>query len=228
MFKAEKGYQYSKLPTLLNTEEYRITINDKLTFMVFTKDGEKLINPLEMSSGNSVSSESNFTYLVEKDGNVKLPVIGRIKLIDMTLKEAEKYLESKYSVYYNDPFVKLNVINRRVIVFSGNSNGDAKVIDLVNDNTMLIEAIALAGGISDGKSKDILLIRGDLKNPSIYKLDLSTLKGVQQAGMVLQANDIIYVQPSVKISRKIQESILPYVTIFSSISMIIFTILRFK
>ena len=64
-------------------------------------------------------------------------------------------LEEKYASYYVKPFVLMSVQNKRVIVFPGNA-GDAKVIPLLNNNTSLIEALALAGGISDdGKAHKV-------------------------------------------------------------------------
>ena len=127
----------------------------------------------------------------------------------MTLREAGLYLEEAYSEYLNNPMVRLQVMNKRVTIFPGGSGGSAKVINLVNNNTTLIEALALAGGINDGKAYKIKLIRGDLKNPTIYQIDLSTVEGLKQADLVLQANDIIYVEPA-KVLTQFMKDFNPY------------------
>ena len=41
----------------------------------------------------------------------------------------------------------------------------------------------------------IKIIRGDLKNPKIYLVNLSTIAGVKDADLIMQAGDIIYVDP---------------------------------
>ena len=64
----------------------------------------------------------------------------------------------------------------------------------MNDNTTLFEALAQAGGLNGGKAYKIKIIRGDLRNPQIFLVDLSTIKGVVKSDFVLQANDIIYIE----------------------------------
>jgi polysaccharide export outer membrane protein len=84
-------------------------------------------------------------------------------------------------------------VNKRVLLFPGRG-GAASVLYLTNQNTSLLEALAATGGVF-GKAKKIKLIRGDLKNPKVYLIDLSTIDGLKQADLTLLGNDIIYVQP---------------------------------
>jgi len=112
--------------------------------------------------------------------------------------------------------VQLKVTNNRVIIFPGGQGGTSTVITLSNTNTTLIEALALAGGISDGKAHKIKLIRGDLHNPKVYLIDLSTIEGMKASNLVLQANDIIYVEPRPKVAQRILENIAPYLTLLST------------
>jgi polysaccharide export outer membrane protein len=59
-----------------------------------------------------------------------------------------------------------------------------------------LELIAIAGGIPiNGKAHRIKLIRGDLKNPQVYLIDLSTIEGMKKAELTMQGNDIVYVEP---------------------------------
>jgi len=218
MLRTPKGYKYSTPPQAPSIE-YKISINDILDFRMYTNDGFKLID-LTTISGNTSNFNQltrSFEYLVEVDGAVKLPILGRISLKSMTIREAEVFLEEKYSVYYNKPFVILQVTNRRVMIFPGNP-GTAKVITLTNENTTLIEALALAGGISeDGKAKKIKLIRGDLKSPEVYLIDLSTIDGMKQADLVLQANDIIYIEPRARFGKTLISEVAPYFSFITSL-----------
>ena len=114
----------------------------------------------------------------------------------------------------------VKVLNRRVLVFPG-EGGAGKVVTLTNDNTTLIEALALAGGISQyGIAKRIKLIRGDSRNPQVSIIDLSTIDGMKASNLLLQANDIIYVEPRKRVSQGVLAEIAPIVGIFSGIASI--------
>jgi polysaccharide biosynthesis/export protein len=215
MLKTGKDYKYADIPKEENPQ-YRISANDIIEFRIYSNDGFKMIDIISSAGdGRAMNTiQQGIQYLVEQDGQVKLPTIGRVKLIGMTLREAEMELEKLYSDYYIKPFVLLSVSNKRVIVFPG-SPGDAKVIRLENNNTTLIEALALAGGISEiGKAKRIKVIRRNLENPQVYLIDLSTIEGIRQADLILQANDIIYVEPT-KFTRVSREVLRDLATILS-------------
>jgi polysaccharide export outer membrane protein len=145
----------------------------------------------------------------------------------MTIREAEKSLEAQYANFYNKPFVVVRVVNRRVTIFPG-TGGSGRVVNLDNESTTVIEALALAGGITNtGKAKKIKLIRGDLRNPKVILLDLSTIEGVKQGNLLLQANDIIYVEPVPRVSQEVLIQITPIVGIITSFALIYNIIIGF-
>jgi len=227
MFKVPKDYQYANEQTIGNIE-YRITPNDIIGFSVYTNDGFKLIDlttsatsiSAPMSNMNGGNNANQTLFLVEPDGQVKLPIIGKVKISGMTVREAEKYLETQYSTFYNKPFVMLRVTNRRVMVFSG-TGGQGRVVTLDNENTHLIEALALAGGITNtGKAYKIKLIRGDLRNPKVMLIDLSTIEGLKQSNLMLQANDIIYIEPVPRVTQEFLLQLTPFVGVITSLALL--------
>jgi polysaccharide export outer membrane protein len=219
MLRTSKDFKYSEFPANSTIDEYKIAPNDELSLKLFTNDGEKIIDPIDANLNASVNNLTT-SYTVEFDGMVKLPIINRTKLSGLTLREAEKLLETKYETYYKKPFVQLKVTNNRVIIFPGGMGGTSTVLTLTNTNTTIFEALAKAGGIVDGKAYKIKLIRGNLQDPKVYLVDLSTIKGMKQADLVLQANDIIYVEPRTKIVQKTLDSITPILTIISSVILV--------
>ena len=97
------------------------------------------------------------------------------------------------------------------------NGGDGVVITLQNNNIKLIEALALAGGLADqGRASRIKLIRGDLADPEVYLIDLRTISGISQADIILQANDIIYVEPVGIRTRQVISEIAPIFGIITS------------
>lgn len=215
MLRTKVDYKYAEFSKEQTDQEYKIAPFDKISFKLATNNGENLVNPLATSGTAVSSSGGGLAFTVEYDGMVKFPVFGRIKVSGLTVKELEVMLEEKYAQYYNDPFVQIEVSNMRVILFSNGLSGDASVITLSNPNMTLFEALATAGGVSGGKAYNIKIIRGDLKNPQIFLVDLSTLDGVKKANLVLQANDIIVIKPRNNVSERIITFVTPYLTLAS-------------
>lgn len=193
MLQTPSNYQFATLNDSLSRISYILSPNDIISFQIFTNDGFKMVDVINNAQASFfVKAEAT----IELDGTVKMPMVGRVKITGLTLPEAEKKLESLYSEYYIKPFVRLTVNNKRVIVFPGNS-AVAKVIPLQNNNTTVLEAIAMAGGIpEDGKAYKVKLIRTLPSGESqVYLLDLSTINGLKMGQTTVLANDIIYVEP---------------------------------
>jgi polysaccharide export outer membrane protein len=218
MLRTPRDYDFSQgIDTV--PESYVIQTGDILRFRLFSNQGFKIIDLTSSTEGGANSSRNAFaiqdmiSYLVEPDSSVNLPILGRTKLASLSLKQAEISLEEKFGNYYNDPYITMEIINRRIIIFPG-SGGGARVVQIQNEYTSLIEALALVGGITDlGKAHKVKVIRGDFENPEVFKINLSTIEGFAEARTYyVRANDIIYVEPSY---RPIQQSLAAITQILS-------------
>jgi protein involved in polysaccharide export with SLBB domain len=163
------------------------------------------------TSGSTVSrtgtnaSSSGLEILVQADGTASLPVVGQVRVGGLTLHQADSVLQVRYSPYYTEPFIQTRVTNNRVIVLGAGG----QVIPLANDNMNLLEVLALAGGVDGGgngggtsgvyryggKTSNIRIIRGDLKNPQVEQVNLSTIEGMRRANLQMEPNDIVYIEP---------------------------------
>lgn len=210
-------------------ENYQIKPNDWLRVDIFTHNGERLIDPDNMLGQvnrgiqNNNQNQNFFRYLVQSNGEVKLPVIGLVQVEGLTIYEAEAKLQELYNTYYKETFVMVRYLNKRVIVL-GAMGGH--VIPLENENTNLLEALALAGGLTnDAKAHNIRLIRGNLQQPQVFLIDLSTIKGMKEANLLLESGDVVYVEPRI---RPLQESIREITPIFSLITSVISLVALFR
>lgn len=222
MLKTPKDYTYDKIVDSLSREDYKIEANAIIVLRIFSNDGFKLIDLA--SSTNNTNMRFEIEYIVDPKGNCKLPLVGQVKLGGLTINEAQNYLEQVYADYYVKPFVTIKVSNKRVIVFPGNG-GDAKVLYLTNNNTTVIESLALAGGIAeDGKAYKVKLIRNDGTNkPKVYLMDLSKIEGLSAGNSVVLANDIIYVEPRYRLARTLASELTPIVSLITS-TILIYTL----
>lgn len=216
MLKTQSDYRFDDIEE--NQSEYVINLYDKLDVRVYTNNGLMLIN----TEQGSVSQQRDNTigYQVESDSTVKLPIVGRIKVAGLTITATETLLESLFQQYYQQPFVKVNVTNRRVIIFrSGSSNGS--VLNINNEKFTLIEALAQAGGIDDlGKAYRIKVLRGDLKNPKVFLYNISSIEDMKKSNLVLQSNDIIYVERRPKYIQRTLTEVAPYVSLINTAMLI--------
>ncbi|MCX7728213.1 MAG: polysaccharide biosynthesis/export family protein [Bacteroidia bacterium] len=214
MLQTPPGYKFAALNDSLSHISYILSPNDIINFQIYTNDGFKMVDVINNAQSNYfVKAEAT----IDMDGTLKMPMIGRVKITGLTLAEAEKKLETLYSEYYIKPFVRLSVNNKRVIVFPGN-NAVAKVIPLQNNNTTVLEAIAMAGGIpEDGKAYKVKLIRTLPNGQSlVYLMDLSTIDGLSYGQTTVLANDIIYVEPRYRPVQAIVRDITPLLSLLLS------------
>lgn len=205
VFKLPSDYPFA-VDSVSVPVDYKIVPYDKLIVRVLVNNGSRLVDisagitntELNSSvSGNASIANSATTVMnelkVDKDGFVRLPLVGLVGLKGLTIAEAEKLIEDRFAKSYIDPFVTVTVTNRRVTVFPG-MGGTGQVVSLTNENTSVLEVLALNGGINlKGKSKRVRLVRKVDNQFKVYSIDLSNESGFASGQMIVHANDIIYV-----------------------------------
>jgi len=220
MFQTEDDHPVATFESSKN--EYVIKPYDKISLRVVSNVGESFFGTGNMSEGGSSSNyqrnQSGFEFPVEFDGQVKVPILGRITISGKTVREAEELLEKEYGEYFVNPFVLVQVTNRKVMLFM-NSGTEASIIEMPSENLTLIEAIAQTGGISDiSQSYRIKLIRGDLtKNPEVYYWNISNLTDLKDSNIYLEANDIIYIDSKPRYVFRVLTEISPYLTLTTTL-----------
>ncbi len=234
MFK-QKDYQYFELAQK-KLEEYVIVSGDLLSLQIFSRDGFKLLDMIVTEESKLVqgASEVRRTYLVDEEGFVNFPIIGELFVRGYTETQLKTILGEKLSNLYIDPYVVVRVENRRAIVFKaaalslgvgGGAAGGATIVNLNASPTSIIEVIAKAGGLaSTSRSNKIKVIRGDLKNPQVIEVNLSTIEGVRKSAMDVMPNDIIYIDTRKNIARNILTDASPFIALTTSVTSLIFII----
>jgi polysaccharide export outer membrane protein len=195
MFKSTEGFQPEVFKKEVQAAEknYVIQKNDYLTLEIFSNNGERLIDPNpDMTGQNNNNTQQNdepIRYLVDVNGIAKLPLVGEMKLEGLTLRQAEEIVQKEYSKFFKESFVLFSYVNKRVVVL-GAPGG--QVIPLTNQNIRVTEVLGMAKGLAnDARANNIKLIRGE----HVYQIDFSTIKGYLEGNMLVEAGDIIYVEP---------------------------------
>ncbi|MBL0309085.1 MAG: polysaccharide biosynthesis/export family protein [Bacteroidetes bacterium] len=216
----QKDYQFFDLGKK-EIKEYVIQPGDQFDIKIFSRDGFKLIDVLDEGTV-AYGARMVRGYLVDREGFTKLPVLGEFYVKGYTETELERILAEKLSNLFVNPYVVVTVSNRRVFLFRGSSGS---IIPLNQSPTNLLEVIAKAGGVAGNfKAYKIKIIRGDLKNPQIHVVDLSTLEGMRKADLIVQSNDIIYMEPKRNVVGALTAQLSPIFatssTVFSLIALI--------
>jgi polysaccharide export outer membrane protein len=216
LFRETKDFYYYEM-TDLKQQEHVVMHGDFITFNITPQKGLMLI---DMATGGNAQMQMMMQagmaqYFVRNDGTVDLPILGEVSVSGMKRLEVEKMLKEKYAAIFVDPFLIINVSNRRAFVFAG--LGKAQVVPLPRENTNLAELLALSGGIAENaKSNKIRVIRGDYENPTIKKIDLSTINGLKDAGMIIQANDLVVIEPVTRAAPALLRELTPFLGLITT------------
>ncbi len=186
--------------------EARIKPKDALYITVHTTDPAvsapfNLTVSRRLSTGGEISSGGGSlqSYLVENDGTINFPVVGRVSVVGLTKQECERTLESKIAPYLaktEKPVVTVRMASFRVTLMGDFSS--PKVVPVTTEKMSILEAMASAGDLTlYGKRQNVLLIREDATGKkSVHRIDLTDANFINSPYYYLQQNDVIYVEPN--------------------------------
>lgn len=184
----------------------KIMPKDLLTITVSTTD-PKVATPFNLSVSNTLNSTGNLysgagslqTYLVDNDGYINFPVVGKLKVGGMTKRQCEDFIREKISPYMaatENPIVTVKMASFKVSV-----SGEVKspgVFYVDQEKINILEALARAGDLTIyGRRENVLLIREDDKGQtSFHRINLNDANLVNSPYYYLQQNDMLYVEPN--------------------------------
>ena len=176
----------------------KIMPKDELTILVQTTD-PLTSEPFNLRSTGQTSSKNQITgYLVDNDGMINFPIVGKIHVAGLTKTECEDLIKSKIQPYLartENPLVSVRTSSYRITVI-GEVNKPG-VIPVTTEKISLVEALAEAGDMTVyGKRDNILLVRED-KSGEKHKvrLNMNDANIINSPYYYLQQNDIVYVEP---------------------------------
>ncbi|WP_282124759.1 polysaccharide biosynthesis/export family protein [Algibacter mikhailovii] len=144
---------------------------------------------------NSVANARPIAYLVDDDGRINFPVLGKLDIAGFTTKQLTKVLEDQLIEYITDPTINIRFANFRVSVLGEVKTPGAYPVS--NERLSVIEAISLAGDLTIyGKRESVLLIRIEDGKKEFITLDLTNKKLFDSPYYNLKQNDVIYVPPN--------------------------------
>jgi len=191
---------FNNLPDAKNTQldslkvpEPIILINDVLEIRV----GGESEETVKYYNGYLTGTSGNVTivpqFVVDVNGNIELPKIGKLKMAGLTREQARDTLTAAYKQYLVDPIVSVKFSNFRFSVL-----GEVKVpgtFSTLNDKLSIFEALALAGDITEfGRFDDVKIIRDVNGKRSITSVNLLDKNILNADEYYIHRYDIIFVK----------------------------------
>jgi len=191
--------------TQINTlyEQYvpKIQINDILTIVVTAADPKVTapFNPMSSMMSNNLSQSVDMalrpTYTVDEQGNITLPMLGKVHIAGLTRVEAIERLRVELSQYIKDPGVNMNFNNFRISVLGEVAKPGSFIIP--TERITVLEALGMAGDMTvRGIRENVMLIREVDGKKTMHRLDLTQQNALNSPYYYLAQNDVIYVEPN--------------------------------
>lgn len=192
------------------SEALKIQPNDRLGITIRSKDAE-LAAPFNTDLGGytlstesevirSVNKDESFEvgYLVDKDGFITLPILGKIQVAGLSMDEVKLFVakQLKDKNYIQDPDVKVKLLNFKIITMGTIQNS---VYNVPDGKITLLEAIVKAGGLTpNSDATKVMVIREEGGERKMLVNNMEDYNVFNSESFYLQQNDIVYVAPKYK------------------------------
>lgn len=184
--------------TLVDSNSFtpKFKVDDLVSIHVSTLDAEAS-TPFNLFRGASEGGirPEQVDYLIDKDGEIDFPVIGKIKIAGLSPEELRVMLREKLADYLKDPIINIRLRNFTVTVL-----GEVKrpgTYPVNGERITIFEALGLAGDLTiKGMRNNVLVIR-DFDGTKVYnRIDLRSKKAMDSPVYYLTQNDVVYVEPN--------------------------------
>jgi polysaccharide export outer membrane protein len=187
-------------------EEPRIKNNDILSINVSSASLDQtqtevfnLLNNAAMQGGGGMAGPGGAAlrgYLVDYDGTITLPIIGKVPAVGLTKTELNDTLVKRLSPFVKNPVLNIRFMNFQVLVMGEIAGRGWQ--SFPNERATVVEAIMQAGGLTDlGSRENIMVIREQPGGKREYHtLNLNDARIFADPWYQLQQNDIVYALPN--------------------------------
>ncbi|AYN68433.1 polysaccharide export protein [Euzebyella marina] len=174
----------------------KFKVDDLVSIYVSTLDSEASA-PFNLFRGASEGGlrPEQVDYLIDKDGEIDFPVIGKIKIAGLSAEEVRILLRDRLSEYLKDPIINIRLRNFSVTVLGEVNRPGTYPVN--GERINVLEALGLAGDLTiKGKRENVMVIR-DFDGTKVYtRINLTNKDALSSPVYYLTQNDVVYVEPN--------------------------------
>lgn len=146
------------------------------------------------TTNNALQLERS-TYLVDNQGEIHFPTLGKMKVVGLTKNQLRALLYTQISELAKDPVINIRIINFKVSVIGEVNTPGSYTIS--SERITIPEALALAGDMTlFGRRENVLLIREVEGVKTSYRIDMTDPNVFNSPHYYLSQNDVLYVEPN--------------------------------
>jgi len=190
------------LPQGTATYPIRIQPDDELVISVTSSVPEAtaaynvpLDNPATRGSYRLSQQPRLQTYVVDNDGNIMMPVLGRLHVGGKTTSEVTQEVTQLVGVNVKDPYVRVEIVNFAIDVMGEVKNPQRILAD--RQYFTVLDALAACGDLTEyGKRDRVFVVRTENGQRAYHRLNLNDSEVFASPYFYLQQNDVVYVEPN--------------------------------
>lgn len=148
-------------------------------------------------SGTSsiISSSAQQTYIVDSDGDITFPILGRIHVAGLTTQQLRTALTDSISKRVEDPQVRVRLLNFKVNVMGEVRN--PHMVGVNSERFSIFDALAAAGDMTEYGRRDYVTVIREQGDSVVYAhLDLRDAAITSSPYYYLRQNDVVIVEPN--------------------------------
>ncbi len=181
--------------------DYKVQTNDILSVRYESLSPKEydFLSSQTSSAGNSnafVGGALLLGDIVDDNGEIPFPLVGKVKVAGETVFQIQDKLQKLAEGYLESPIVRVRLLNYRA-TFLGEVNREG-VIPINNNRVSMLEAIGLAGGLTDLADKTSLkLIRQAGDHTEVAYINVQDENFINSPYYYIYQNDVLVV-PALK------------------------------
>lgn len=182
--------------------DIRIVPEDELSIVVSSSvpEATAMFNQPQANTARRGETSTQATprlqsYIVNKDGDIVMPIIGKVNVAGKTTKEIEQMITSRVSQTVKDPFVRVELLGFFINVMGEVKNPQRMHVD--SERFTLLDALSAAGDLTEfGERNNVLVIREEGGKQTYHRMNLADSNIFSSPYFYLQQNDVVYVEPN--------------------------------
>nr|WP_298994213.1 polysaccharide biosynthesis/export family protein [uncultured Polaribacter sp.] len=148
------------------------------------------------SSNSAIGVAQQQNYLVDSNGEIDFPIIGKLKIGGLSRDELIVLLKDKLDPdYIKNPNINIRIANYKISVLGDVQRPGSYTIP--NERITILEAIALAGDLNISAERESILVQREENGKKVeYTVNLLSKDVFTSPVYYLQQNDVVYVKPN--------------------------------